>query len=71
MIGGYKASAAEFNHIPGKAIGFVMTTYRKLASSSIAAIELALRRRLDKLMQNVELADVAEIDVEELKETMI
>lgn len=33
----------------GRAIGFVMTTYRKLASSSIAAIERALRLRLERL----------------------
>ncbi len=33
----------------GRAIGFVMTTYRKLASSSVAAIERALRRRLGRL----------------------
>lgn len=33
----------------GRAIGFVMTTYRKLASSSVAAIHRALLRRLDKL----------------------
>lgn len=33
----------------GRAIGFVMTTYRKLASSSVAAIERALRRRLERL----------------------
>ena len=32
-----------------RAIGFVMTTYRKLASSSIAAIERALRQRLERL----------------------
>lgn len=35
----------------GRAIGFVMTTYRKLASSSIAAIETALERRLGRLSQ--------------------
>ena len=35
----------------GNAIGFVMTTYRKLAASSVAAIELALHRRLTKLMK--------------------
>ena len=40
---GYAASEAGGN--AGRAIGFVMTTYRKLASSSIAAIELALQRR--------------------------
>ncbi|MDE2741130.1 MAG: SNF2-related protein [Gemmatimonadota bacterium] len=33
----------------GRAIGFVMTTYRKLASSSIAAIERSLQLRLEKL----------------------
>ncbi len=33
----------------GRAIGFVMTTYRKLSSSSIAAIERALHRRLERL----------------------
>ena len=33
----------------GRAIGFVMTTYRKLASSSIAAIKRALQLRLEKL----------------------
>ena len=44
---GYDASAAGGN--TGRAIGFVMTTYRKLASSSIAAIEGALQRRLARL----------------------
>lgn len=33
----------------GRAIGFVMTTYRKLASSSVAALEAALTRRADRL----------------------
>ena len=33
----------------GRAIGFVMTTYRKLASSSIAAIGRSLQLRLEKL----------------------
>ncbi len=33
----------------GRAIGFVMTVYRKLAASSVAAIEKALTRRLHKL----------------------
>ena len=44
---GYAASESG-GHL-GRAIGFVMTTYRKLASSSIVAIERALRRRLDRL----------------------
>ncbi len=41
--------AAEIRGNTGRAIGFVMTTYRKLASSSIAAIERALQRRLSRL----------------------
>ena len=44
---GYAASDA--GGISGRAIGFVMTTYRKLASSSCAAIERALERRLARL----------------------
>ncbi len=45
---GYAASQA--GGAQGRAIGFVMTTYRKLASSSIAAIERALKRRRDRLI---------------------
>lgn len=45
---GYSAGAA--GGATGRAIGFVMTTYRKLASSSIAAIERALRLRRDRLL---------------------
>ncbi len=44
---GYDASAA--GGPLGRAVGFVMTTYRKLAASSIAAIELALQRRMARL----------------------
>ena len=33
----------------GRAIGFVMVVYRKLAASSVAAIHRALKRRLDRL----------------------
>ena len=44
---GYNAAAGGGN--TGRAIGFVMTTYRKLASSSIVAIERALQRRLVRL----------------------
>lgn len=47
LLYGYAASEAGGN--TGRAIGFVMTTYRKLASSSIAAIERALQRRLARL----------------------
>ena len=44
---GYSASAA--GGVTGRAVGFVMTTYRKLASSSVAAIERALQRRRARL----------------------
>ena len=44
---GYVASVA--GGVTGRAVGFVMTTYRKLASSSIAAIERALERRRARL----------------------
>lgn len=44
---GYAAS--EAGGTTGRAIGFVMTIYRKLASSSIYAIEQALARRLTRL----------------------
>ncbi len=44
---GYRASDA--GAAEGRAIGFVMVAYRKLASSSIAAIETALRRRAARL----------------------
>ncbi len=65
---GYAASEAGGN--TGRAIGFVMTTYRKLASSSIAAIERALWRRLDRLQGSAEdsVADVALPTLNELIE---
>ena len=44
---GYRSGEKGGN--TGRAIGFVMTTYRKLASSSIAAIERSLQLRLEKL----------------------
>ena len=33
----------------GRAVGFVMTIYRKLASSSVAALWIALQRRLERI----------------------
>lgn len=45
---GYGA-AARASGARGRAIGFVMTTYRKLASSSLAAIDRALRLRKDRI----------------------
>lgn len=54
-------SAGEGRGQVGRAIGFVMTTYRKLASSSIAAIELALERRRQRLLgQRVDAASYSE-----------
>ena len=53
---GYAASAMGGN--AGRAIGFVMTTYRKLASSSIAAIERALERRAGRLQDAARLGGV-------------
>lgn len=47
LIRGYRAG--ETGGSTGRAIGFVMTTYRKLASSSIAAIERALELRKGRL----------------------
>ena len=44
---GYRAN--ERRRGQSSAIGFVMTTYRKLASSSVAAIHVALERRLRRL----------------------
>jgi superfamily II DNA or RNA helicase len=45
---GYTASS-EMDSSTGKAVGFVMTVYRKLAASSTMAIAQALRRRLAKI----------------------
>lgn len=47
---GYRSMAQMENKSLGAAVGFVMATYRKLASSSLAAIDLALHRRLDRLI---------------------
>jgi ERCC4-related helicase len=48
---GYRTGSQMENRSLGAAIGFVMATYRKLASSSLAAIEIALHRRLARLAQ--------------------
>ncbi len=49
---GYGAS--EMGGSTSLAIGFVMTTYRKLASSSVMAIKSALNKRLAKLQGYIE-----------------
>ena len=57
---GYAASC-DSDGMRGRAIGFVMATYRKLAASSIAAIERALSRRLERL----ETGDLSEVNLED------
>lgn len=49
LLKGY-AAQAEASGASSRAIGFVMTVYRKLAASSIAAIHLALKRRYQRLL---------------------
>ncbi|RWB03908.1 MAG: DEAD/DEAH box helicase [Mesorhizobium sp.] len=51
LVRGYKAGAVA--GAAGRAIGFVMTTYRKLASSSVASIEHALELRLRRLTGDI------------------
>ena len=64
---GYDAAAA--GGTTGRAIGFVMTTYRKLASSSIAAIERALERRRGRLQGLVQADDIVESEFDEILES--
>lgn len=61
---GYRASAGAKDRMIGRAIGFVMTTYRKLASSSVSAIERALERRLARL-QDIDAASAMAIPSED------
>jgi superfamily II DNA or RNA helicase len=42
-------AAGRVSGMMGRAIGFVMTVYRKLAASSVAAIERALIRRMERI----------------------
>lgn len=67
---GYRAGEA-MGGAGGRAIGFVMTTYRKLASSSIAAIERALERRLARLRDGEFDPPVPESEVEHDPQMML
>ena len=67
LIRGYKAGEASDK----RAIGFVMTTYRKLASSSIAAIETALKKRRDKLTGGSQQTVSSELQTELTSEDLI
>ena len=63
--GGRKGGAA------GRAIGFVMSIYRKLAASSMAAIKAALERRLQRLRTNA-ISELAEMEtIEEADERFL
>jgi len=63
---GYKVRDAGGTQ--ARAVGFVMVTYRKLASSSIAAIEAALRRRLERLTGKAIAETGPVLDLEDLLE---
>jgi superfamily II DNA or RNA helicase len=47
------AAGESVSGAAGRAIGFVMAVYRKLAASSVAAIRAALARRLQRLEQQI------------------
>lgn len=59
------AAASTSRDAKHRAIGFVMTVYRKLAASSIAAIEVALVRRLMRLRHQQAIAVAAEEEMED------
>lgn len=64
---GYRAGRSASDVNKGRAIGFVMSTYRKLASSSVAAILIALERRLQRLVtgepnQPISLDEMLDVD---------
>ena len=67
LTSGYNASGASADQTRGRAIGFVMTTYRKLASSSIAAIERAMERRLQRLNEGISLQPSDDFDPEDVE----
>ena len=52
LLEGYRA--ADVGGVHGRAIGFVMTTYRKLASSSVPAIQRSLERRRARIAGDLE-----------------
>ena len=61
---GYHAGDQKGGSV-GRAIGFVMTIYRKLASSSVAAIGVALGKRLDRLRKGDSASARQEIEIDE------
>lgn len=55
FVSGYQSAKRTEQH-QARAIGFVMTVYRKLAASSIAAIHTALQRRLHRLQHHTSIS---------------
>lgn len=49
---GYQAGD-DIGGSEGRAVGFVMTIYRKLASSSVTALHIALKNRLQRIDQSI------------------
>ncbi len=64
-------SQSKGSEIRGRAIGFVMATYRKLAASSIAAIERALRKRLERLQGHISYVACSIVDIEDVDERFL
>ena len=68
---GYTAGRRQGGH-QGRAIGFVMTIYRKLAASSSAAIHQALVRRLERLRSaDVSRNSALDLDAEGIEERFL
>lgn len=67
---GYNSRDKE-SEFRDRAVGFVMTTYRKLAASSIFAIDRALKKRLDRLQGNISDKIRPMIDMNEVDERFI
>ena len=57
---GYGVAQQDPNNIRNRAIGFVMTTFQKLATSSIAAVKKSLQKRLNLLKSQDQPADKVE-----------
>ena len=57
---GYEVAEQDPSNIRNRAIGFVMTTFQKLATSSIEAIKKSLQKRLDLLESQDQPADKRE-----------
>lgn len=61
-------SRGRGSEIRDRAIGFVMATYRKLAASSIASIERALKKRIERLQSNISGDADSMVDIDDVDE---